>query len=806
MALHWVLGILSTDYDLHDYREALIQQLATSGICVSAFELPEFPVDPGQHSHQNCITALKRTNIAVLVVNKRYGGIFYDSATVSITMQEYLTAIGNHIPCLVFVNKHTWDELHTYKVDLKASGQSPAEFDAHYQCKYVSSVETLHFVNELSRAYCEYGVSNWISFFDGIPDLLENVSGKLKGLSRFWLKKLINAQREKLLARKTSTCFSMSLGDVFRNGYYVEPEYTQKSGAPIVFESSLENSIVSELLASKSILIYGEAGYGKTTILAKSFLNHVERFLSEDGYNMPFYICFKDKNANYHFYFSLYIAESFTENLGLDPYPFLDISDIRPYFYIDGFDELAEEMPPASVSRISTSSIFSFPLLLTSRIQYAKRYLSNYDFLNGFSIQIQIDKWNIEKAKGYIDNFCLKKGAEENFSKRVYGLLAGNNELCDLLDSPLLITMLLWVIESNRMTIPETISTRVQLFQAFLFEMAKRELHRTGANLVENTLILIWSYFAWLVYCEKLHGGPAKIDAVFSALQQELLPEYTTHYHTNLFDALFDIENSKVFGTFHEQFLEFLVANALYDASLHKRNPYPEFLSYVMRPEINRYFRTIWKEGSAADQEQIATNIFEQYLQNIGCNDSRSVSVRVHAIYHVSRLTCAKQRERLEMAFNIEKHISVRISLFFGVIKNGQLDKEDEFYHLLLHDHQYNAANRGYHLAYYDKPNYGSMPFEDDGGDWRNTLNAFLRHFHSSKIEQYFLRRIDLLTIYQLMESRNSFKPLTKEILEELKELVFHPPFSSMLEFQQKIEEAFLMVKNKFEELYSICP
>lgn len=800
MALHWVIGVLSTDYDLHEYRNALINQLADSGACISAFELPGFPVEPDQHSHESCITALKRTNVVILIVDQRYGGIYYDSSKVSITMQEYLSAIEFGIPCLVFVNKKTWDERHAYKVDQKTSDQKPEEFDASYQCKYVSSVDVLHFVDKICSAYKEYKCSNWISFFDGIPDLLEKVEGKLKGLSRFWLKKLVNAQRDKLLARKTSTCFSMSLGDVFRSGYYMEPEYKQESGESLSFENNLADSVVAGLLSMKSILIYGEAGYGKTTILAKSFLKHAEKFNAEDDYNIPFYIWLKGKSANYHFDFFNYIAESFVDNLNLEPYPFIDLSDIRPYFYLDGFDELAEEIPPAIINQISNSSIFSFPLILTSRIQYALRYLANYEFVNRFSVRIRINRWNIEKAKKYIDNFCSIKGGDTALSTRIYGLLADNSELSDLLDSPLLITMLLWVIESNRMNIPETISTRVQLFQTFLYEMAKREIHRTGSELEEESLVLIWSYFAWLTYKEKLFGRQAKIDDVFQKLQKQILPEYQFSYTTNLFDVLFDFEKSKVYGTFHEQFLEFLVANAFYHASLHKREPYPDFLRYVVRPEINRYFRAIWQENLENEKELVATNIFEQYLNNLSFDDDKAVATRVHAIYHVSRLTCTKQEDWLKLAFRVENHISVRLSLFFGSIKKGQLDKEDEFYHLLLSDSQYNAANRGYHLAYYDKPNYGSMPFEDNGGDWPNTLNAFLRHFHSLKIEQYYLRRIDLLTLYQFMESRGSIKPMTKDILLELEEMVFHPSFC-IPEFQQKIEEMFYIVKEKFEEL-----
>lgn len=803
MAWRWVVGILSTDYDLHDYREALINQLKASGICISAFESPDFPVEVNQHSHQSCITALKRTNVAILVIDKRYGGIFYDSETVSITKQEYLSAVENHIPCLVFVNSKAWDERHDYLIDRKASGKRKGIFDKKYQCKYVDSVETLHFIDDLCHAYEKWGCSNWITFFDGIPDLLDKVDQKLKGLSRFWLEKLINEQKKRILARKTSTCLSMSLGDVFSKGYYVDPEYEQESGELTESESPLEIGIVASLLDSKSILVYGEAGYGKTTILAKSFLAHVDKLNRESSYEMPFYIWLKDKNADYHFDFIQYIKESFIENLNYEPYPFLDISEIRPFFYLDGFDELAEEILHTDVNRISNSSIFSFPLMLTSRIQYAHRYLNNYELMNHFSVRIRVNKWDSKKANEYIDNFCSKKGTDKNFAKKIYGLLADNSELRDLLDNPLLITMLLWIIEVNRMTIPETISTRVQLFQTFLYEMAKREIHRTASNLDEEDLVLIWSYFAWSVYREKIFGRLAKISEIFHLLQKKLPQKYYKIYHENLFDALFDIENKRVYGTFHEQFLEFLVANAFYHASLHKREPYPEFLRYVVRPEINRYFRAIWSESSEEEREQIVSNIYEQYQDNLGSDDNKSVAIRVHAIYHVSRLPSSKQEEILRKAFHVEDHISVRLSLYFGAIKNGQLTKEDEFYQLLLNDSQYNAANRGYHLAYYDKPNYGSMPFKDEGDDWPNTLNAFLRHFRSSKIEQYFLRRIDLLTLYQFMDSRNSVNPVTTEILEELERLVFHPIFTHEPEFQQKTEEAFRMVKEKFRELCS---
>lgn len=809
MSLPWVIGVLSTDYDLHDSRDAIIRELKKENVIVSAFELPDFPGEPDKHSHDACLTALKRTHIVILVIDKRYGGIYYDSSNVSITQEEYLTAIQEGIPCLVFVNKNAWNERYAFYSDLKKSGKTREAFEKEYNCKYVDGVQTIYFIDEVKNAYEKRKCSNWINFFDGIPELLTQIKGKLAGLSRFWIKQIVNKQKDSLKARKTSTSFSMSLGDVFEKGYYIEPEYFVESGSFSKENIELENSLVEELCSQKSVLIYGEAGYGKTTILARSFFNHVEKFNKEDGYEIPFYIWLKDKGSEYHFDFYKYIQECFETYLKMKPYPYLDlnISTIVPYFYLDGFDEIAEKISTEEVNRIVKSSIFNYPLLLTSRIQYALRYLQNYDLANKFNVRIKINKWDSEKAKKYINNFCTIKRKDQEFINRIYALLTDNKDLNDILDNPLLITMLLWVIEANRMDIPETISTRVELFQECFKELARRELPRAKINSAnEKDLVLIWAYFSWLVYKEKLEGRKAKINNLLIKLQTEYLPQYGKSYNESIFESIFDTSGDFVFGTFHEQFLEFLVAIALNYACLYKKKPYPEFLKYVVRPEINRYFRGIWNESIDSEKEDVANNIFEQYKNNVGLSDNTAIATRVHAVYHISRLNSRLREENLRRAFSIENNISVCLSLYFGVIKMGWLQEEEQFYNLLVENQEYNMANRGYHLAYYsDISPEGDLPFFDSGeADWSNTLKAFIRHFESDRREQYFLRRIDLVTMLQLMESRKSTGPLTKDILEYLEKLTFNPVIRNEKEFQKKVENAFNDVKIEFEKFLKI--
>lgn len=812
----WVISVLSTDYDLHEYRNAIIELLQTKGITVSAFELPDFPVELDIHSHDSCLKALNRVDIALLIIDKRYGGIYVGDSTHSITEKEYLTVVEDKKPCLVFISKQTWDEWHAYKVQLKAwinsipytaeekeAGLPKIQFNEKYIRTHVDSVKLFDFINTIQKVYENFSVSNWIDQYSDMPDLLTRIEGKLKGLSRFLLEGLVKEQKKKLENRHTSTGLGLSLGDVFIRGYYLEPSFDVESGK-LQDGATLDEMITSTLLDNSSVLVYGEAGYGKTTILAKSYLSHVQNFLLNDSYQIPFYLWLKEKKCDYHFTFSKYIDESFLDDWKREVYPYMDLRNIRPYFYFDGFDEIAEKMTPDNVEKMSRADVFSYPILLTCRQQYAFRYINNFNFSDRFGTRLKINVWDIGMAKSYIDNFYKINEKPTEFAAIVHQLLAENDDLRNILNSPLLITMLLWIIEQNRMHIPATIRTRIALFKACMHELAKRELTRLEqSEAYAPDLVVVWSYTAWEVYFNKLKNITTNVNVLLQKLNT-ILKEIPFEYSVSHFEALFDSSGDIILGTFHEQFLEFLVANTLYIACNNTTYPYPEFLGYVMRPEINRYFRTIWHECPDNEQSQIVNNLHNQYLQNLGDNSFDAVSKRVHAIYHIGRFDITERSALIGKAFNVEPHISVLLSLFFGAIKMGQLDDEQKFFELLTTEKDYNEANRGYHLAYYSDSIMGDhLPFCDDiQKKWTGTLRAFLRHFDSDDKTHYFLRRIDLLTMKHLVEARNSTEPLTHKIIATLEQLITSSPFAKQYpDFQEKIEKSFIDLKEVFEKL-----
>ena len=96
----------------------------------------------------------------------------------------------------------------------------------------------------------------------------------------------------------------------------------------------------------------------------------------------------------------------------------------------------------------------------------------------------------------------------------------------------------------------------------------------------------------------------------------------------------------------------------------------------------------------------------------------------------------------------------------------------------------------------------GELPFEDDASSsWTGTLKAFERHFFSEELGHYYLRRIDLVTMRQLIEVRNCALPLTEELLNKFESQIENSKYAKQpqhLDFNNKLKEEYLRLKEIF--------
>jgi hypothetical protein len=207
-------------------------------------------------------------------------------------------------------------------------------------------------------------------------------------------------------------------------------------------------------------------------------------------------------------------------------------------------------------------------------------------------------------------------------------------------------------------------------------------------------------------------------------------------------------------------------------------------------------------------KNDVINNIKSLYMTNLLDDDDVSaITKRVHSVYHLSRLQVDDRDKFIDQALSKEKNISVRLSLYFGAIKSGSLEKEEKLYQLLKSNPEYSDANRGYHLAYYsDMIMENKLPFKDNPSlVWNGTLNAFLRHFGSLDDGHYFLWRIDLLTMRLLMEVRNSTQPVDSDIIDKIeKHICDRNNLLNYPEFQNKVKIEFEKMVSTWRNLSNI--
>lgn len=154
--------ISSTCYDLYDIRSELAYFLKKHNRNVLWSESIDFPVDYTIHSHDVCLNNVKKADLLILIIDKRYGGIYagklYPPRNISITQYEVEIAKEMGIPVVTFVRNTTWVEKAIYKHN-KRKGINIIPF-------YVEKIEVFDLIE-----YIQHSNANWINQFENSIDL-----------------------------------------------------------------------------------------------------------------------------------------------------------------------------------------------------------------------------------------------------------------------------------------------------------------------------------------------------------------------------------------------------------------------------------------------------------------------------------------------------------------------------------------------------------------------------------------------------------------------------------------------------------
>lgn len=796
----WNVALISTDYDLHYLRDPIVNMLKTLEFDVTAFEEPNYPVQPYVHSHEACLLSLQSCDIAILLIDKRYGGLFFGEGPDSITKKEYLEAINEGkviIPC---VNKEAWNERYILDKTVKqiAKDKNISIVDARENIKpsYVDNWEVLDFIEEIRRAV----IDNFIIQFEDFTDFKEMLKGRLQALTPFICNKIIEKQIDSV--KKQRTTFNLiSLGDIINKGYFTEPPYKILIG-DIPSDEDVSNICNLTNNNDKQIMIIGEPGLGKTTLLVKSFLNHAKFCLENKRFRIPFYLNLRGRGQNYKLDFEQFIKERCQENLGKDMYPLFDKNRIEPVFYIDGFDELSEQSSDSDLQNL-INSIYSDPFIICSRTRFANKRLENLNF--EIQILIELLNWNKEISWTYIKEFCNLRNKPELYTE-MYEAYYKKEEMKEIFENPLLLTMLLWIVEESEMELPLELSDQVTVYDKFIDLLIKREFAKNQWELTTENIELFkkaWQLTAWGIYKQRFTN-----EVINKVQLREWLESFNSEFNKILdlhayWDFL-DIRpvNEEIKGMFHEQFFEHLIAKEIISCFKEKREPFPDFLRYEIRYEINKILKTLLKKERKDDIIRILDNLWQIYLKSLSDNSASGIAIRNHVMYYIGRLPISEVKEKLKSADEMETIIFVKLSIAFGLIRLEDYDKENELFEFLNNNDDWDKANRGYHLVYFSDWILKDEvpPYIDDGTKkWGGAFKALIRHIKDNEKRHTPLRRIELNTIKRFIETRGDCGPITKDNIDEIKTII-----SNMNDehegFLNKVEDEFHELEDTFNK------
>ena len=771
----WSVGLISTDLDLHKKRSAVLDRFRDLGFRPVAFEKRDFPVQGKLHSHDVCLKAVETMDIVLLLVDRRYGGLYRGVGPKSITEMELDRAMELGKLIIACVTKKAWDARHLAKKALKkvakAEGLSLADAKKAFQPKSFKGWPQVDFLDKLQ--YMDR--DQYLVFFEDTDDLLIQIENRLSLLSIDICRELVSQQIKWLQCQRSTSGLFTSLGGIGASSLHVKaPARIHWPGRKL---RNITPTLKSLETQDASMIVMGGPGMGKSVSLARAFQQHARKALREHTFRLPFFVSLRGMGFFHHFQVEKYIEESLSEFLGKNAYPLINLRDLRPVFYLDGLDESPIEPSKPDIAAFAKSEMLRRPVVVAVRDAFARRTIDRSNQLGSqFEVRCELLQW----SKGEAVEFIKKHEQFVGDSRRVKWLLEyvhaaqGNDPI---IESPLLLSLLLWLC-----TQPDWIFLKDQktglatLFSAFLNCWAQRELERVvkgasfeqAADRLSKSLLNSWESAAWIIWNARRKQCYLQFDYLKSEVIRAAPGCRKVVSHPSFASLLSISEQSQqVIGMVHEQFIEYLIARSFTKGCLGVNFPLRDYLEHQLNADATRFVKSIWDNSTEKDINTTLNCLEIMAQESRTGNDKDALMMAANCIYYISRVPAPESGEKVLKRLLVgETRTYARNGILFALVRLGDEQAEEMLYESINSDAEANSINRGLHLEYFKDaaPDETRIPPFDNGKeDWGLCLNGLISHMEDFSERMYRTRRIDLLTIRSLLEARTGLGPFGLE-------------------------------------------
>jgi hypothetical protein len=570
------------------------------------------------------------------------------------------------------------------------------------------------------------------------------------------------------------------VGDIIGScGLFISPPWEAIQN--IIVPVPLVDYVLDALTAGQRLLLLGEAGQGKTTILKQLFTLIADQFMKQDDQPIPFPL-----------YIPLREISSFSGNpleiiwaciqdefpLSFEGFSFL-MKQHLVILLLDGFDEVNEEFTQYRLNERAASKIFTYPSLLSCRKSFFDAYLTMSPLHEYYHQWIELQPLTLtSEVTTYIEAFCQQKRSKSKqqsitASENIIKLLGTSRELQDLVQRPLLLIMMLDIFTDPK-TMSEPGWTVVKLYQKYTEKWLKNESGKPGSvllwhekmHLLQELAILPYmnrssQTFSWESRNQQITFPLSDLHAFIKRMIIQY-PHFTEAVLLNdlCFHTLLSVTGGDHYAFLHKSFQEYCVARYIvgYIRSKEQESDvisavemvFQEFLPW----DVGSFLKGILtsSEIPSTEKEEIVTVLIKVYQRNRK-NDSRSITLRQHTSHYMALLATKQARQFLEQACYEEQDKWVQRGMMVGLaLYCDRMDILEQYMRTLRADPDAASLNLGYYLVYYgDQPH--EMGYYDQGGEnCHGTLQAIFRRLQDEHFRRGWI--LDLLTLSTLLEQR----------------------------------------------------
>lgn len=557
-------------------------------------------------------------------------------------------------------------------------------------------------------------------------------------------------------------------------GLFISPAWTLSHGDP----SSI--NIIEYLMASlregQKVLLLGEAGQGKTTILKYLFILLVEQFSTDftEEAMLPLYIPLRELMPPVGTATEMLWA--LVDNSSSFPLSCEELASLlqkdQVICLFDGFDEIKGDLTQRSINERASSKLFTLPGILSCRTNFYKSYLSTSALQEIYPQCIELNplttsithilstKWR-DQYKAVLHNEHLNVN-------NIVNSIQSNQGLRDLAQRPLLLIMMLDVFADFQELLDHQWSI-AKLYQKYTEKWLKNEATKPDSVLRWHEKSALIEEIAWSLHVSQVSFIPYERYQSGIFAQRDVSNALKHHISSYKHIAWFQLVDDICFRTFllenegdkyyfiHKSFQEYYVGKYIFER-LRNKNLSSEKLTAILQVflpvDITSFLKDMLKSLSSYrhDSEIIVDNLI-RINENGRGSDHRSAVARQNTSHFLAYLGTPRAIQFLENSYEDEPNKWVQRSMMVGLaLLCEKEDMLERYIEMIYKDPEAASINLGYHLVYYGDQAPEEGYYDQGGARCDGTLRTIFRHLEHEQYQTGWA--LDLLTLRLLIKGR----------------------------------------------------